>query len=124
MSKRHEADVSARAALRASHLAQIDALTRPGLSPIDRVVRFGDAADLPLDKVIRSLADLVKFSPARAVWQYGDLPMSLFANLPGCRCPVIECCPGVTHDVTIDWTPTAEELEVFSAIQLDRRFPE
>lgn len=76
--------------LQQSHELQIKALTAPGLSDRVRALCFMIAADfsevhkfdvfayLPLDGLIHS------------IWNHGSEAKSLFADLPGCNCPVIE----------------------------------
>ena len=123
MSNRTEAQISAQADLRMSHLAQIEALTRPGLSDCDRLEEFARAAGFTEDElwVARHMAK--DCSPARAVWGQGGAQRSLFASLPGCRCPVEEQLSGVPRFIESLWRPTATELEPFSRIQIARRFP-
>lgn len=123
MSNRTEDQISAQAELRLSHLAQIEALTKPGLSDRKRVEMFSEAAGL--SNLERSISfDLLVYrdSPARTVWSWGEPQRSLFANLPGCRCPVIERLDGIPLRIPNNWRPTAAQLETFSRIQIKRRF--
>jgi hypothetical protein len=62
-----------------------------------------------------------------AVWQTGYARKSLFANLPGCRCPIIQVEEGGNRiaGIPADWNHerpfTRDELEAFSRVQLERR---
>lgn len=123
MSNRTEADISAQAELRLSHLAQIEALTKPGLTKHERVRQFAKAAEFEDSSVGYALSHLVDNTAAKAVWRNGGPPKSLFANLPGCGCPVIAGVKGFPRWIEDDWQPTAADLEAFSRIQIERRFP-
>lgn len=123
MSNRTEADISAQAELQLSHLAQIEALTKPGLSDRNRLDLFAEVAGFNVHELWVAHHILYDCSPARAAWGQGDAQRSLFASLPGCRCPVEKNLSGVPHDIPDDWCPTAAELEPFSRIQIERRFP-
>lgn len=101
---------------------QIRALTEPGLTDEERVKAFCLASGADYEDLmffVRSLGG----SPARACWRTPFDPMSLFADLPGCSCPVIERLEGVPHRIPKDWRPTADELRVFAHHQRVRRFP-
>lgn len=121
MSNRTQTSTDFAAELRVAHLAQIDALTRPGLPDDERVKLFGKAADFKEGDWLHARCFNGRRSAAYAVWVIGGAPKSLFGNLPGCNCPVIEQLPGVPHDMEPDWCPTAVELERFSEIQIERR---
>jgi hypothetical protein len=101
MSNRTIDQVNEAAEYRVSHLAQIEALTMPGLNDYERVKRFGEAVGeagiyiYVYDSYCRLSCGL-RPSPARAVWELGKLPKSLFADLPGCECPVFERLCGGT----------------------------
>ncbi|HVR57578.1 MAG TPA: hypothetical protein VMT72_12210 [Pseudolabrys sp.] len=123
MSNRTEDQISARAELRLSHLAQIEALTKPGLAPLDRIQRFADAAEFSDKDRMEAQWSLRMHSYAVAVWLQAEPQKSLFANLPGCKCPVMEKLDGVPSDMFCDWKPTVDVLEPFSRIQIERRFP-
>lgn len=63
-------------------------------------------------------------SVARSAWRSAEFSMSLFASLLGCDCPVLERLPGFEHYngcPPLNWFPTSDELEKFSAIQIERR---
>lgn len=119
MSHRTPELITERAEYLVSHEAQIDALTRPGLSNMERYNLFAAAVGMPL---IRTNSVFKEFSPAKMVWFNGCYPKSLFANLPNCACPVIGRLDGVPHSLPRKWHPTADELRVFSRIQIERRF--
>lgn len=106
-----------------SWAAQIEALTAPGLTDEERVRRFVEAAELkiPVFIYIRILHDGSR-SAAVSVWSSPNDPKSLFANLPGCKCPVIEQLEGVPHTLPSDWHPTADQLRVFAHHQRQARF--
>lgn len=123
MSNRTQDQITAEAEMRLSHIAQIEALTTKGLSEQERVRRFGNAAGFDEAAIRHALQWLPFNSAARAVWLWGSCENSLFGNLPGCRCPTYEGLPGVPRgDVPHNWRPDAAQLEVFSRIQLERRF--
>lgn len=132
MSNRTLDQLSAMAELRASHLAQIEVLTAPGLSDWERVKRFICAAQFCGHGLQRRLGQdhaecLLRcgLSPAAAIWYVsGYTPKSLFAHLPGCYCPVMEGLSGVPRIIPDDWRPDRDQLEVFSRIQIERRFPD
>lgn len=107
--------------LAACHEAQIDALTLPGLSYEERVRRFAEAAGFDEFQTQTALIKDYRVSPAKSVWWVGEPQKSIFANLPGCRCPVQEGLPGVPHFTPWDWQPTRSDLEVFARIQQERR---
>jgi hypothetical protein len=121
MSNRTQTSTDFAAELRVAHLAQIDALTRPGLTDDERKELFGKAADFNRLNWCYVNAVSSRRSAAYAVWTIGSAPKSLFGNLPGCRCPVSEKLPGVPHNIELDWYPTVAELERFSEIQIERR---
>ena len=116
-----QADLAAE--LRISHLAQIEALTKPGLSDKERLELFADAAGFDkAHKISLMISVFPNYSVSRNAWGYGIFEKSLFAYLPGCMCPVQECLPGVPQDmVPNDWEPTVAMLERFSEIQIERR---
>lgn len=100
---------------------QIDALTAPGLSDEERVMRFCEAAELDAEfwpLLIVGYGD----APAPACWQLGMYPKSLFADLPGCKCPVLEGLDGVPHYIPDDWDPTPAQLRIFAHHQREARF--
>lgn len=125
MSNRTEADVSAQAELRASHLAQIEVLTKPGLTEPERIKRFFEAAGYDDEFNQKTSVGLLEFgySAAHAVWIWGHIERSLFANLPGCSCPVLEGLQGFPSCIEGNWRPTVTDLEAFSRIQIEQRFP-
>lgn len=111
------------------HEAQIAALTEPGLDDAERIRRFGEAAgfDEGAFKGVRSYAFEDGESVAYAVWNIGYCPASLFADLPGCKCPVIEVAVGrksffgIPSDIPYDWQPTVEVLRRFAEVQQEAR---
>lgn len=125
-------------ALRAAHEAQIEALTAPGLSDAERVDRFAAVArfEAPSRVTARTEVEHGRESPAYAVWCYGCYELSLFADLPGCNCPVVEkVCGNRSYQGRVsyvgipigfgrDWAPTLDELKVFARVQQRARFPE
>lgn len=116
-----------------SHEAQIDALTRPGLTDEERVRLFAEAAGFS-ERATRTAqrycgsyydernipAPSKTYTPGMSVWEFGGYPKSLFADLPLCKCPVLEGLLGATMDIVAD--PTEEGLGVFSRHQLEARF--
>lgn len=125
MSNRIQEQINAAPTMRLSHLAQIDALTKEGPDDVERVKLFIDAAGFEGDWRLWALSGVIKrgWSPAFSVWRNGFAPLSLFAHLPGCACPVQQRLPGVPHYIPSWWRPTSSQLEPFSRIQLERRFP-
>jgi hypothetical protein len=123
MSDRKLADTDYAAKLKASHLAQIDALTRGGLSDNSRVRAFARASDFPVQAMHNVEYMLLKgYSAATALWTYGQYPLSLFANLPGCQCPVIEGLLKVPEILAEDgWRPSVAVLQEFARIQQEAR---
>jgi hypothetical protein len=126
MSNRTIEQANAMAELRASHLAQIEALTGSGTES-ERLARFLDACNA--DAIQRVFARTVRmtsrgsvYSAAITAWLFGDNPRSLFAFLPGCGCPVQMREAGVPHYIPQDWQPSVQQLERFSAIQIAARF--
>lgn len=108
--------------LAACHEAQIDALTMPGLADEERVRRFAKAAGFINRQLAWVLAELQSGANAAfSVWNNGAPQKSIFADLPGCQCPVTEKLPGVPHYIPRDWNPTRSDLEVFARIQQERR---
>jgi hypothetical protein len=112
------------AKLKAAHLAQIDALTREGLSERERAGLFFKAAMFDLETITwcghRMQAG---FTTASAVWMIGEAPYSLFAKLPACGCPVQERTRGrfkgtlIPLDIERRWSPSVAVLEEFARIQ-------
>lgn len=129
MSNRTETDVSFAAELKAAHLAQIAALTDPGLTREERLERFMEAARFPPEECEhcrRNARQIRSWSVARIVWAYGSAPWSLFGDMPGCQCPVIEVArgakiAGIPAHIPTDWTPTVSDLLPFARIQQERR---
>jgi hypothetical protein len=129
MSDRKHSETSYAATLKAAHIAQIDALTREGLSESERIDLSADAAGFDEDE--RLSAHLQHFngcSAAAAVWTFGRPQLSLFANMPGCKCPVFEQIKhGKMQSKLIpcyldrDWSPTVAVLEEFARIQQEAR---
>lgn len=122
MSNRTIEQASEQAEYEVSWEAQIDALTAPGLTDEERVRRFADAAGFTPNQTGTALGD-VKFDSVlvgEAVWFHGTPQKSLFANLPGCECPVAEKLPGATHRAVCN--PTRENMEVFRDHQREARF--
>lgn len=111
------------------HEAQIRALTEPGLEPAERVKRFGEAAGFDEEDFedVRSYVFEDGESAAFAVWRIGYRSASLFADLPGCDCPVFEVMcgrknfPGIPNKIPDDWQPTVEVLRRFAEIQQEAR---
>jgi hypothetical protein len=132
MSNRTEADITYAAELKAAHIAQIEALTAPGLSDSERLTRFSQAARFDA-KWTEEVAVAFhsqrthSFDVAYVCWTVGQAPYSLFADLPGCSCPVIEVdmghakFDGIPARIPFDWQPTAEMLEAFARVQQERR---
>lgn len=138
MSNRTQAEVTYAAELKAAHLAQIEALTAPGLTDDERTkrfmtaARFNDAQRISVldERALRKncgCAHCRNYPVASTVWAIADAPYSLFANLPGCECPVIEVrwgranFEGIPARIEFDWSPTAEELQAFARVQQERR---
>jgi len=128
MSNRMTKQISLAAELRASHLAQMEALLASGLSDEERVRAFGKAAEFSEEGVRKWIEELNwGRSPAKAVWYAGHYPKSLFAHLPNCNCPVIEVSYGrkrysdIPSQIPDDWHPTRETLEAFSRVQIEAR---
>jgi len=122
MSRRTEAQISERATMRVSHLAQIEALTKPGLTARQRIKAMCAALgeEINPEAILRS-----NISVAYAFWCWtGTCPNSLFAYMEDCRCPVQQFLPAVPRHIPYGWKPTAKALEVFSRHQLDYRFPQ
>lgn len=125
MSHRTPEQITERAEYLVSHEAQIDALTRPGLSEKERLTRWATAVGTSAeDCVAWNYLVTQGYSAACSTWYSGLYKRSLFANLPGCRCPVMEKLPGVPKRIPNGWSPNADELRVFSRIQIERRFGE
>jgi hypothetical protein len=130
MSNRTEKQVSKMAAMRVSHLAQIEALCgEPPANPNDRVHKFFEAGGLTRREFRQALllgeywrAPRFEYSAAFRCWQNSHFkPTGLFADLPDCkRCPVNE---GLLPVPSYHWKPTRKELERFSKIQIAHRFP-
>jgi hypothetical protein len=130
MSNRTLKQSSALAELRIAHEAQIEALTAPGLTDEERVRRFGEAAGFREYDMTDALTWLgLDKSPPSSVWSYGQYERSLFADLPGCACPVIEnragraSYPGIPSHIPRDWQPDRATLECFARVQQEARFP-
>jgi hypothetical protein len=133
MSNRTEDQSTFAAELKAAHLAQIEALTMPGLTKLERIERFATAArfyETQRQEAIesaRATCDCCKDNSAAGIcWREGAAPYSLFADLPGCRCPVMEVMggaklEGIPDRIPYDWSPTAEQLLPFARIQQERR---
>jgi hypothetical protein len=129
MSDRKQADL--RAEYRAGYLLQIEALLAPGLTDVDRVRRFADAAGFSSWELEEAINQIKHRSVTCAVWYMGGAHKSLFASLlpDGC-CPIIEvrrhgtAIAGMPTDWNYDRPFTRDELEAFSRVQLERRFPE
>jgi hypothetical protein len=117
--------------LMAAHEAQIDALTAPDLTDQDRLDRFMTAAEFNAwDRDYYQAIftkDSSKLSPAHLVWREGLLPLSLFANLPRCNCPVVENIrgkyPEIPRRIPMDWRPDRATLDAFARIQQEARIP-
>jgi len=133
MSNRNEADITFAAELKAAHLAQIEALTAPGLTDGERAERFMAAArfdateyglvhDIRLSKRYAVLGGRAAY----AVWCIGSARYSLFGDMPGCGCPVYEVADGreisgVPARIPYNWDPTADDLLPFARVQQERR---
>lgn len=108
--------------LAACHEAQIDALTLPGLSDEERIRRFAEAAGFDVQQRTIAYRDIaVNYSAAYACWNVVDFGKSLFAQLPGCACPVVEMLSGFPPYVPDNWNPSHSDLELFARIQQERR---
>lgn len=125
MSNRTTDQISEAAAWRACYLRQIEILTDPKLSDREKVERFAEAAGYERERAVEEL----RSEPLiLAVWRTGDVEHSLFADLPGCGCPVIECSlngrfaeygiPFCFDDIHL----TRECLTAFMNVQMDERF--
>jgi hypothetical protein len=129
MSNRTIKQTSALADLRIAHEAQIEALTAPGLTDEERVIRFGEAAGFGAGAITLALARLRYESPSNVVWLFGRYDRSLFGDLPGCQCPVIEndvgraSYPGIPSLIPLVWQPDRATLECFARVQQETRFP-
>jgi hypothetical protein len=138
MSDRQIADVTYAARLKAAHIAQIDILMpRPSyigrLGHIERVHAFANAAEFDDGQFQSAVAIVHKqnYTAAAAVWSVGLAPLSLFANLPGCGCPVQERFENgrfslllIPSAVRGDWNPNKAVLEDFARIQQEARLGE
>ena len=113
--------------LRAAHAKQIEALTMPGLSDKERIERFAEAAGFDNDARKHAAQRVKHRSNASAVWWFGSPSESLFADLPGCQCPVLERAHNhanwsdIPLNIPADWQPTAAELWPFSRVQIYAR---
>lgn len=129
--QREEAEI-----FRRSHQEQIAALcdTYPGTDE-DRLRRFGKAArwdEFQLDSALTCLMNS-NASVTYAAWAIGTARYSLFADLPGCHCPVVENTeaersgddlpfPGLPAlPLGRRWDPSREVLAQFSRVQLRER---
>jgi hypothetical protein len=129
MSNRKLADTDYAAKLKASHLAQIDALTREGLSENVRFRLFATAAEFtPAMTHAAEFMVLRKSTASSAAWTIGDAALSLFAYLPTCGCPVQEQCRYgrfkgtlIPIDVPRTWNPSVAILQEFARIQQEAR---
>ena len=129
MSDRKQDETSYAAKLKAAHLAQIDALTREGLSDDDRILLFTDAAEFgPDDRTSAFFCHLHGNSVAASVWTFGEPPLSLFASMPGCKCPVFEQAQSgkmqsklIPCYIERGWSPTVEVLKEFARVQQEAR---
>lgn len=133
------------AALKIAHELQIAALTEPGVSTNDRLSRFLAAIGKPDDLYLLWFTERAgthhgaryfawaKSVPGESVahilWaDTGGMEQSLFANLPGCQCPVIEVgwgrrrFPGIPRDIPIDWSPDRAALQAFARVQQEARY--
>jgi hypothetical protein len=130
MSNRTLKQASALAELRMAHEAQIEALTAPGLSDEERVRRFGEAAGFSTFDITSVLTGFRCAETLTSVlWYFGGYGRSLFGNLPGCECPVIEkrrgtaAYPGIPTFIPNNWQPDRATLEAFARVQQEARFP-
>jgi len=118
--------------LQLHHFLQIEALLKPGLSQMQRVADFAQAAEFTAFQLLNALERLnisrVASTAAAAVWNCGVPQKSLFADLPGCSCPVIETYsgrqswPGIPEIILDNWNPTEATLLDFSRVQIKERF--
>lgn len=113
--------------LAATHERQIEILLDPDLSDEAKVRAFaeevgfnGYATLVALDEL-----NLSGSSPSQAVWLFGDESRSLFADLPGCLCPVLEVKHGRAAFPGVPWEmpdhPTREQLEAIARVQQEHR---
>lgn len=132
MSNRTIEQASALAALKVAHAAQIEALLARGISERVRFERFARAADFRVCEESKCFTRflLLGLTAAAAAWENGIAPTSLFANLPGCACPVLEQVsarqyfgPLIPLGVEPHWKPTRAVLEEFARVQQEARFP-
>lgn len=107
MSNRTLNQVDHAAEYRVSHLEQIEALTATELDDRTRILRFTRAAGITDFTASYVIERREKTSVACALWYFGYPRKSLFASLPGCRCPVLEGLDGVPSSIPLDWSPTA-----------------
>lgn len=131
--KTQTAATSKAAEMKTSHLLQIEALLEEGLSDPQRVAKFTHALGLTAAFEHCVLAEMhlcssFEHSAAHALWNCsGPYEQSLFSDLPGCECPVVETQHGrrnyklIPNRVPEDWQPTREVLEEFSRVQLEAR---
>lgn len=116
----------------ASHRRQIELLTkRPPRTRNgrDRIIKQFCVAARASD-IANNLLSLFG-SVAHVVWHTPDNPLSLFADMPGCQCPVYEKTNNGLHEPLIPvieevacyWRPTRNVLEAFSRVQVAARFP-
>jgi hypothetical protein len=126
--QRDERDLASELVL--AHLAQIEALTGPYTSE-EAVLKFAEAAWFRNHETESAFAthSQMGWSAAAAVWTVGSAPLSLFAYLPACGCPVQARAHGhlkndmIPVEVDKEWRPSRAVLEAFARIQQQARLP-
>jgi hypothetical protein len=129
MSNRKLTDTSLAAKHRAAYEQQIAILLDNSLSEEEKVEKFAIAAGFSRYCREKALHDLKKYKSAiQAVWFRGSPQLSLFADLPGCWCPVFERC--MRSGGEWDYIPkyasslqhaTERTLRAFANIQMEER---
>jgi hypothetical protein len=141
-------DIDGLAQLKLSHEIQIEALTKVGLTRLQRMRAFMHAAaggtltgkEMALEMVMQEHSTFM--SVARVMWKLGDYPDSLFAYLPSCQwCPVqlkqyrraygsaATKYPELPEEIPDGtppyfWNPDEKTLRAFAKVQQQARFPE
>ena len=129
MSNRKRIHTTYAAQLKASHLQQIEILTGGGRRDYEAILQFSAAAGFNDSEEHSALAMMrAGWTAAAAVWTVGCARRSLFADLPGCGCPVQERVTTGRFDDTLipveipkNWRPSRAVLEDFARVQQEAR---
>lgn len=128
--RKQTAVTSEAAEMKISHLVQIEAVLAVDMRCRERIEMFAraiDASDAWIAGVVNAIGDR---NWAMPYWFWGDTanyPKSIFADLPGCQCPVMESrYKGMNYKLIPsrlppNWQPSREVLEEFSKVQLTAR---